>query len=396
MPDGSNQVSGRQRRANWVGLRTLHQIPKAVGETDAGDTVYEVRSVRVMLDPSGGHFVRLVTCTGCARELAGAAVTSPLDLEKSVRPLICAVCIAQAGAPTASGSDAADSPGLQPAAGGDSAPRVDVDRDARLPAIEHHLRAVTRRVNELASVARAHQSTLAGSAEREEAVAAETAALRAELVSVRAELGEARAMADGVAALQVEVDRLGAEVAAARAPETSRTVEGVQGLRHEVEQLRAEVAGGSSGVDLGGDVARLARQVAALGADLGRLAAATNGGVAQAPAPGPSTEVRTERELERRLVDVATMTDALGERDEALELRVGVLAAQVAEVATGLVALADRVDELGRRLEQAPAGMRPSPRQEPTGATAFLAELDLQLDAASRRLAARSGQPPQR
>ena len=72
MSESANQPSSRQRRANWVGLRTLRQLPKAAGETAAGEPVYEVRSIRLMLDVTGANFVRVASCSA-VRAGTGAA-----------------------------------------------------------------------------------------------------------------------------------------------------------------------------------------------------------------------------------------------------------------------------------------------------------------------------------
>ena len=83
----------RHNRANWVGLRTLRQIPKVVGQTEAGEVIYEVRSVRLLLRGDAAHFNRLVRCSKCGREVAGRAVLGPADLDQAPQPVVCNDCV---------------------------------------------------------------------------------------------------------------------------------------------------------------------------------------------------------------------------------------------------------------------------------------------------------------
>ncbi|MGI8632677.1 MAG: hypothetical protein ACR2NA_09055 [Solirubrobacterales bacterium] len=372
MPEPSDQVSSRQRRANWLGLRTLRHVPKVVGETDGGELVYEVLSVRLMLDPSGGHFVRAAACFRCAREMAGAPVMTPLDLESPIEPVLCPDCMRQDDGPAAradaGGGQAASQraaevlPGAQVAAE-EHAEGGTADRWERLGVMEGHLRAVTDRVNELGRVARSQQAGWKESVAREEAAARETAALRAELAAVRAELTESRALAAGVSALGDDVERLRAELARA----------------------------GAGGVDLAGEVARLARQVEAHGASLARAVATSEIRVVDETTGGRVTELqRAHEDLERRLAEVVVATPAPGVRraQEGLDARLGALAAQVDELSACMGTLADRIDGLRRERRVADAG----PKPERVTAN-FLDELDRQLDAASQRLAGRSADP---
>src|SRR3954447_14095914 len=88
-----NDIVAQQRRAGWVGLRTLRQRPKVVDHTADGEPVYEVRSVRLVLRPDAGHFNRLVECAKCGREVPGAPVLDSASLDHPGNPVICKTCV---------------------------------------------------------------------------------------------------------------------------------------------------------------------------------------------------------------------------------------------------------------------------------------------------------------
>jgi hypothetical protein len=79
-------------------LRTLRQIPKVVGQTDAGETIYEVRSARLVLRGDAAHFNRLVRCSKCGREVPGRAVLGPADLDQPAQAVVCNDCVEAATA----------------------------------------------------------------------------------------------------------------------------------------------------------------------------------------------------------------------------------------------------------------------------------------------------------
>ncbi|MCA1656377.1 MAG: hypothetical protein LC713_01455, partial [Actinobacteria bacterium] len=99
MPDPPNPAAHRHKRANWVALRTLRQVPKVVGETPAGDPIFEIRSVRLVLRGDASHFNRIAACSKCGREVPGAAVLSPADLDHVPNAVICKDCVKKATAP---------------------------------------------------------------------------------------------------------------------------------------------------------------------------------------------------------------------------------------------------------------------------------------------------------
>lgn len=80
-----------------MALRTLRQRPKVVDHTPDGQPVYEVRSVRLVLPADATHFKQLVTCSRCGKEVAGAPVLEPGDLERPPQPVICRECVEAAG-----------------------------------------------------------------------------------------------------------------------------------------------------------------------------------------------------------------------------------------------------------------------------------------------------------
>lgn len=93
MSDLSIPAPRRPNRANWVGLRTLRQIPRIVGETDGGEPIYLIRSARLLLRGDASHFNRIVTCSKCERDVTGPPVMSPLDLDHQPTLVICGDCV---------------------------------------------------------------------------------------------------------------------------------------------------------------------------------------------------------------------------------------------------------------------------------------------------------------
>lgn len=166
--ESSGQAS--QRRANWIGLRTLRQHPKYVGETKFGEPIYEVRSVRLTLRPDGSHFHLLTECARCGREVAGSQVFTTADLDRPSNPVICTDCVRKAGVssyrprPAARPSPPArteraeatvDEEPSEPPRPAPPAPPV-TDPDAgRLAVAEAQIQALLGQVRELAEVVRA-------------------------------------------------------------------------------------------------------------------------------------------------------------------------------------------------------------------------------------------------
>ena len=411
MPDSPNQASSAQRRANWVALRTLRQLPKPAGETAGGEPVFEVRSVRLLLDGTAANFVRLTECSRCGRELAGAPVLTAADLDRTLRPMICTDCIRSAGVSTVWESEGGEPMvgRLAPAPAELAASRPDpttpapaAARPERLEALESHLRAVTDKVNELGRVARAHQAELKERAQREEST---VSVLREELAAVRASTEDTHRELDRLAGAQAELERRWAEGAPAR-----EAVAGAGQLREEVAQL-ARVVEAQRGEVIEFVAAARETQVAT-----SRLAAAQDA-LAEAVARPPSEvdlskvqELVSTRlaEVEGRLTHLITSQwgdlekaiessvnarmagflrarEELAGAQEALEERVEALGAEVARACRRVETLADRLDTLDRAALTEPD---PNPGDVPAGS--FLVSLDRQLEAAARRLSARS------
>ena len=138
MPEDAERAPA-DRRAAWVGMRTLRQRPTVVGQTAAGEAIYEVRSVRLVLAPGSAHFNRLVQCAKCGWAMAGPPLLTPADLDRPVNPLFCASCARHAEAVPAS------PPPLPPGP-------ANVAEGGRLAAVEAQLAAVVERLDALAAV----------------------------------------------------------------------------------------------------------------------------------------------------------------------------------------------------------------------------------------------------
>lgn len=249
----SKEASQRQRRVNWVGLRTMRQRPKLVGATDDGEPIYEVRAVRLVLLGTSPHFTRLAPCSRCGRELPGAPVLTPADLDIELRPMICADCIrgtgitsvwdpeaarraargqeddaeggTDLGPSTPAGTQEPLSPvpdGAPPVAAAVAAADADVaDADVaaadRLAAMERHLGAVTARVNELGRRWAAQQAQSEERRRREaEVAAARDAVVDRALAEIRADL-ESSLAADRTADGRAIEDRLSERLTEIRA-----------------------------------------------------------------------------------------------------------------------------------------------------------------------------------
>ena len=63
-----------------------------VGQTDAGETIYEARSARLVLRAESAHFNRLVRCSKCGREAPGRAVLSAAELDQPPQAVMCTDC----------------------------------------------------------------------------------------------------------------------------------------------------------------------------------------------------------------------------------------------------------------------------------------------------------------
>lgn len=408
MPETPNQASSRHRRANWVARRTLRLLPRAVGDTAEGEPVYEIRSVRLLLDGTAANFVRLAECSRCGRELPGPPVLTPADLDRPLEPMVCTDCIPRAGVSTVSEPEggARLAPAALSASDPEPAPSpLEVKGQVRLDAIEGHLRAVTDKVNELGRVARAHKADLKERTQREEASAA---ALRGELAALRASTNHTRAELERLAGDQAERERRLAESAApAGEAGAGHLREEVAQLARLVEAQRGEVGGLVAAVGESQVVAaRLAAAQATMAQTLGGLDPATVAGLITTPLA--EAEGRLAQEIAGQWSDLETaiegsvnayMAGVLRANEElaggqaALEERIDALALQVTQATTRLQALLGRLDALEAALPPTPGPLvevTPDPSGDDVPPGGFLDSLDRQLEAAARRLAARS------
>ncbi len=166
------------RRATWVALRTLHQRPTVIGRTADGETVFKVRSVRLVLRGDSPHFNRLAECSKCGRDVPGAPVLGPADLDQPSHPVICKSCVRSAPMPSwkpaPAPADAVSHPVEVVAA--------EPGDDSRLKAVEAQLREVVTQLVAMADV------------QRSQGAAAD--ATSAALTEVRAEVHALRALAE--------------------------------------------------------------------------------------------------------------------------------------------------------------------------------------------------------
>ncbi|MGH9151562.1 MAG: hypothetical protein ACRD03_03945, partial [Acidimicrobiales bacterium] len=238
MAEPSSQAP-QQRRANWVGLRTLRQRPKLVDQTAGGLAVYDVRSVRLVLVGDAAHFNRLMPCSKCGNEVPGPPVLSATDLDRPSHSVICKECVRASGV---SGSShptgpAAPSPPPEPPpevevviAPATPAPVPEVAEvepvpeplavpsvdEARLAAVEDRLGAALSRITELADVQR--------------------------LESIRRAKGDEGVQARAQAALVQGLAELRTEVLASAEATAARLAALEEGVRAAVADLRAELA----------------------------------------------------------------------------------------------------------------------------------------------------------
>ncbi|MDQ3896415.1 MAG: hypothetical protein M3326_04025, partial [Actinomycetota bacterium] len=355
MAESSDQ-STVQRRATWVGLRTVRQRPKLVGETDSGEPVFEIRSVRLVLRNDASHFNRLAQCSKCGREVPGAPVLTTADLDRPAHPVICKDCVrtSVASRPLKPETRPDPAPSAAPPPGTEDhapQPAEPVD-DARLSAMEVQLEAALARLAELSEV---RPTDAPDAVDAHEAEEAEESRLREELrqglAEIRAEvLASSEATSARLAALEEQARRSAdglAEVVQAQRGALAALSAALDETRAEVQQLAAtESAGG------GPDVTALTQLVETLRNDVD--AALADPVRAQWP-----TLVQTVRDLVRGRDHVQGGLDALVAQAKDAEGRVNALTSAVGEVANRVRALELRVQNSVDRLT-APA-TRPAP-----------------------------------
>ena len=146
----------RSKRVTWIALRTLREVPKLLGETEAGDAIVGIRSVRLVLPADAGHFRRIVACSTCGNDALGEVVLAPSDLDEPSQPLICESC-ARSDTPASSPRRTTVGPPTTALLAVADASPVAVDPTARLPD-DARLVALERRVFELAALVQAQRA----------------------------------------------------------------------------------------------------------------------------------------------------------------------------------------------------------------------------------------------
>lgn len=332
----------RHNRAKRVGLRTLRQVPKVVGHTPAGDTIFEVRSVRLLLADDAPHFSRIVACSNCGRDVAGPAVLNPGDLDLPTHGLVCRDCVSTASAPAL--EEQRRRRPFGEAAEPDGVPANRLGTEARAvppPGDDARLAALEQRMARLADVVDGQHSHLLATLDERAAEA------RAELTTVSDGTRRlARAQGELGQALQGLARRMDDA-----APADARRLEAIERRVDEaVERLTGAVDARAPETDSRLE-ARLERIEAALEDEAGR--ARTD--LAAVSARGALLE-RTQNDMGVRL---ARLTERLAEDAEAtdgrLQLLVDRMQALDDTLGEGLgagpdPALADRTAEATARL----------------------------------------------
>lgn len=217
-------LGSADRRADWVALRTLRQRAAVVGRTEEGETVYEIRSVRLVLGAGANYFSQLVRCSKCGRAVPGPPVLTPADLDHAPNPVFCSRCSAGTSTPPPPVRGVVDQPA--PAlAEVDEPVAAPEPEDGRLAAVETQLAVALAQLRAMAAAAAEAE------ADRERLRAA-VAALEARLAAAVQETsgrGELRAEVAGLAR------RIDDQAAALTAQLETHRQEGANEL-HEVAQ----------------------------------------------------------------------------------------------------------------------------------------------------------------
>lgn len=220
-------------------MRTLRQRPAVVGRTDDGATVYEVRSIRLVLSPGATHFQRLVTCARCGREVPGSFILGPADLDRPSNPVFCDRCVRSPlpARPEVS-RERAPAPVAPPAPAPEPPGGPEVDHARRLTILEAQLAEVLSRLASPADAGELERLSeqVADVVRGQNAELAKTDASVAELRADMHELGESnRALAGVQGQLDGRMVELGAQVNAHPGPDIDAT------LHRALDAFRAEV-----------------------------------------------------------------------------------------------------------------------------------------------------------
>lgn len=399
MAESSSQ-GAQQRRANWVGLRTLRQRPRLVDQTAGGLAVYDARSVRLVLVGDATHFNRLMPCSKCGKEVPGPPVLSATDLDRPSHPVICKECVRASGVsqvghtsgpaapsplpeppPEVEVVIAPETPAPQPEVAevepGQEPDTLPVADEARLAAIEDQLGVALLRITEVADVQR--------------------------LESIRRAKGDEGVQAQVQAALVQALAELRAEVLASAEATATRLAALEEGVRAAVAETRAELARVSTSTeDLAARVsAQAANTASALEAVQARFGS-VEGAMDERVQQGIGAVAPLVDHLTRAGDRVAAEVDRLGYQVAATEGRIDALTSSVDMGASRLRALEQRLQESVQRLAaevKAQRGVRPGPPATPstapgeeatdegTGSADLMHALERQLRKAESRLA---------
>lgn len=393
MAESSDQTA-LQRRAIWVGLKTLRQRPKLVGETKTGDPVFEVRSVRMILRDEAGHFSRLAECSKCGREVPGSPVVGPADLDRPSHSMICKDCVrASVAASPLQPERRPAKPDPPPAPAAEAEVRSaqpTASEDVRLGAVEAQLQMAMSRLAELADVKASSEAGAGDDDQAGRSVEALTQVVQAQqrqLVSLSAGLDETRAELQQLTESNRELSRAKAD------------------LERRIDDVAGKAGADAAGLEhrLQGEVARLRQLVETL---RGEIEAPLGAPVQH----GMTMVIEGIQELARARDEVTTSLEALlgGARDA--EARMATLASAIEDGGSRLRALELRMQQSVDRLTGALEAHRrelkvagaangrldrpaePSAAGEPT-ASLLLDGLERQLQEAEGRLARLHGSP---
>jgi chromosome segregation ATPase/DNA-directed RNA polymerase subunit RPC12/RpoP len=367
-------------------------MPKATGETQDGEPVFEVRSVRLVLRGDAAHFNRLVPCSRCGREVLGPAVLAPGDLDDPVRSLVCQDCSARA-------MDA-------PPAGAAPVPTSAVD-DGRLAEVERRLEVLTALV---AAPDNATPAASAGDLADVDALIAdrfdrwaERAARAAEaevarLQGIDARIDELSVAADADATRRAAVDQELAAVTDRIAKAAAADGARLQGIEDRLAELADEMSGAAEAqhatddgiAKLAGQLARLQEQSADITVRVGQsldaarteVLAVMNEALAdarsRAAAPAADIAARIDA-MEKRLKRSAAEMSELGELHAALDVGMGALRTEILDVRGAVNRVAGDQGDVADRLEaiiRAPATV-----EQPTGRKARKGDAGAQASA---------------
>lgn len=350
-----------------MALRTLRQRPTVVGRTDDGTTVYEIRSVRLVLTPGSSHFRRLVPCAKCDREVPGSSIQSVLDLDRPANSVFCDRCSKSSHSPGPEiGRTRQDAPASAPPAAAPPVVMKGAVEARRLAPAESQMaevRSPAPAPAEKAGELQRFSEQVADLLRRQNAELAKVSASVAQVRAEMRELGESNlALARGQRDLDQRIIELESHPAAEIEAASARELADVRAsLAAMVDTERVELR------------AALAEAVGLLRAEVAGIESRIGDGSAALSAR-EDFERRLERlqrmaeEGERQREALTASADAVVSRHHALEQRINATAQQLA-----------RLIEVQTQTVPAPPGGPPVPG-------GIIESLERQLRAAEVRL----------